>query len=79
MEVSAETAPISSRKVHLSYRLEYRRAPSSWEGDPAPSLAPPIDPAELFNPDEVPKADLVEADVDDSLGELRPVEVVDID
>lgn len=59
-------------KIDLTYRLEYRRAPSSWEGDPAPSLVPPIDPAELFSPDDTPKGDLIVADVDKSLGELRP-------
>lgn len=65
-------------KKKNTYRLEYRRAPRSCEGEPAPILAPPIDPAVLFNPFEGPKGDLTAEDEERSLGELRPVDEPDM-
>lgn len=58
--------------------MEYKRAPRSCEGEPAPSLALPIEPAAPFRPVEEPKGDLTAEEEDRSLGELRPVEVPDI-
>lgn len=61
-----------------AYRFEYKRAPSSWDGDPAPSLALPMEPAAPFRPVDDPNGGFIPADPDRSLGELRPVLVPDI-
>lgn len=61
-----------------AYLFEYKRAPSSWDGDPAPSLAPPNDPPLPPRPPGPPNGDLAGAVTVGSLGELLPVEVPDI-
>lgn len=66
------------KRKEKTYRLEYKRVPRSCEGDPAPILAPPMDPAALFNPFEGPKGDLTAVDDEGSLGELRPVDEPDM-
>lgn|SRR4051794_5346152 len=57
-----------------TYRFEYKRAPKSCEGDPAPGLELPIDPGAGPNGVLPPP----EPEPDRSLGELRPVEVPDM-
>ena len=55
-----------------TYRFEYRR-----EGEPAPSLVNPMEPAVLLRVVDEAKGDLSAAE-DRSLGELRPVGDADI-
>lgn len=59
-----------------TYRLEYKR-----EGEPAPNLVTPMEPAELLRAlADKGKGDLREvAELDRSLGELRPVDDAGID
>jgi hypothetical protein len=57
--------------LEATYRLEYRRDPKSWEGEPAPGLELPIEPGEGPN-------GILEVPAPGSLGELRPVEVPDM-
>ena len=67
------------RREVETYRFENKRAPiSPCEGDPAPILALPIEPAAPFRLLADPNGDLTAEEADRSLGELRPVEVPDM-
>ena len=62
-----------------TYRLEYSRLPpSSWDGDPAPTLTPlaltPEDPKPLGSP----KGDRVDVAEPPSMGEVSAVEGPDL-
>ena len=57
-----------------TYLFEYRRLPSSWDGEPAPPLKPATLVAEAPNPFGSPKGDL---DVPPSIGEASAVDAPD--
>lgn len=68
---------VEIQRENCAYRFEYRRVPSSWEGDPAPIRVLPNEPGAFPNPLAVPNGDLPRFPAN-SFGELLPVEVPDI-
>lgn len=58
----------------ITYRFEYKRPPSSCEGEPAPNRALFGESPEFTNPFAVPNGDFIELPGGGSTGELAPVE-----